>query len=296
MTGDRSNVPVYGLYGEPLKNSDPGFVHIENIAYRSKDLGWVIKEHRHRKLFQIICIFDARLEVTLGNLAHQLEGTWAISIPPGVVHGFCFQPDSKGFVLSVDNSVLLDAENNQTSNLSQLQHAPQLVEFNEGDLHFNQFLGYIKHLRQEFEQYQLGRNEALECLSRLALLSVNRQLWSKKMHLKLGNVDAQHLTKFWALIETHYKEHWPMSRYADNMYMSNSTLNRLCHEHFGVNPKALVQEKVLRDAKRLLIYTRQSVEEIAYNLGFKDQAYFSRFFKKNEGISPGHYRKKTDDK
>lgn len=297
MSGNPSHIPIYGLYGEPLNNSDPGSVHIEDIAYRSKDLGWIIKAHRHRKLFQIICIFDARLEVSLAEQTRQLEGNWIISIPPGVAHGFRFQPDSKGFVLSIDNSILIDStEENLTNSFSPLQQAPQLMEFNAGDAHVSYFLDYIRLLRREFEQYQMGRNDALESLCKLALTSINRQLWSKRMHIELGSVDAQLLAKFWSLVETHYKEHWPIARYANEMHMSNSSLNRLCHQHFGINPKTLVQEKILREARRLLVYTKQSVEEVAYKLGFKDQAYFSRFFKKYAGISPGRYRKKADYK
>ncbi|MGB3383878.1 MAG: helix-turn-helix domain-containing protein [Marinomonas sp.] len=47
---------------------------------------------------------------------------------------------------------------------------------------------------------------------------------------------------------------------------------------------------MLLEAKRQLLYTSQSIEEIAYNLGFKDPAYFSRFFKKNTGYPPGRFR------
>jgi AraC family transcriptional activator of pobA len=47
---------------------------------------------------------------------------------------------------------------------------------------------------------------------------------------------------------------------------------------------------VLLEAKRKLIYTQYPLDQIAYTLGFKDPAYFSRFFKKLEGVAPSVYR------
>ena len=46
----------------------------------------------------------------------------------------------------------------------------------------------------------------------------------------------------------------------------------------------------MQEAKRLLLFTASSVNEICYQLGFKDPAYFSRFFTRNAGITPGEYR------
>ena len=83
-----NKVPLYGLYGEKPVVSDPGFVHIEDIAERSSKLAWVIKPHRHTRLFQALCIFDGELTVSINADQHKLSGSWLVSIPAGVVHGF----------------------------------------------------------------------------------------------------------------------------------------------------------------------------------------------------------------
>jgi AraC-like DNA-binding protein len=44
------------------------------------------------------------------------------------------------------------------------------------------------------------------------------------------------------------------------------------------------------EAKRLLIYSTKRIKEIAYEVGFEDIQTFSRFFKRNEGISPSKYK------
>jgi AraC family transcriptional activator of pobA len=79
--------------------------------------------------------------------------------------------------------------------------------------------------------------------------------------------------------------------YARELNVSTSTLNRMCRERFGDSAKSVVAARVMSEAKRRLVYTRQPLDQIAYHLGYKDPAYFSRVFKKLENISPGEFRK-----
>jgi len=291
MANARAEVPFYGLYGEPLINSEPGFVHIEDIADRSEGLHWRIKAHRHSRLFQVVCVQDGRFEAMLDGDKHPLSGTWIVTIPAGTAHGFRFQPDSVGFVLSIENSVLNNSlESGNDGDMNELLQIPQLIDCSGDSEYFADLLGYIGKIREEFSQYRVKRSDALALLSELALLCLNRQIWQTQFH-KAANTDSQSLRRFWSLLETHFREHWPVSRYAEQLHMSTSTLSRLCHEYVGESPKTIIQSRVLGEAKRRLLYSQQSIEKIAYNLGFKDQAYFTRFFKGLEGKTPGNYRR-----
>lgn len=295
MNADLHQVPFYGLYGDSLKTSHPDLVHIEEIADRSRNHGWIINTHRHSKLFQVIYLQDGAVEVLLDGMTQHLTGSWIISIPTGVAHGFQFQPNSQGFVLSIDHSILMALLNiHQDIAFHNLVYLPQVIQCVEEYKSIHQFLQYIFLLRDEFNHYQIKRQDSLEGLSTLILLSLMRYLHQVNLVQQVGSGDSQLLGKFWSCLEAHYREHWTLDRYADHLHISISTLNRLCHKHTGENPKTILQERLLLEAKKRLIYTRQSVEEIAYFLGFKDQAYFSRFFKNHLGVTPGTYRKAAD--
>lgn len=294
MPTNTAVVPVYGLYGEALINSDPGFVHIEDIATHSSELGWRIKPHRHSRLLQVLCIFDGQLEVELNREPHILNGSWLVTIPVGIVHGFRFQPNSRGFVLSIAANILgRDSDQEYSRYTEPLDLAPQLIELND-DVPLQQFLHYIKLIQQEFTQLNPDREQALVFLSRLAMLNLNRQLRNSNLHTS-DNKDSLLLRRFRALLEQHYRQHWSVTHYAEALHVSSSTLGRACHERFNESPKAIIQQRLLSEAKRRLVYTRQSNEEIAYTLGFKDHAYFARFFKNLEGITAGMYRKTAGD-
>lgn len=287
--------PFYGLYGERFISKEPGFIHIEDIADRSSELGWLIKPHRHNHLFQVLCVFNSELEIQLKQDKQTLQGSWIATIPPGVIHGFRFQPNSEGMVLSITDSVLSEElSEGYGGQASELFQGPQLIELDPHDGQFKQFLNYLDCIRAEFSQLRSDQSQALALLARLVLGVLNRQLQSRRLSSGGANKESQLLSRFRALIENHYLEHWPLSHYAEQLHISNSTLNRLCQQHLDSNPKRLIQDRLLSEAKRKLMYTQQPLEKIAYSLGFKDYPYFSRFFKKLEGETAGNYRKRSD--
>ena len=87
---DFATVPLFGLYGESSGSPEPGFVHIEDVASRSRALDWRIEAHRHAHLFQVLSIHDGFSEVRFDDTVCSLTNGAVIAIPPGVVHSFRF--------------------------------------------------------------------------------------------------------------------------------------------------------------------------------------------------------------
>jgi AraC family transcriptional activator of pobA len=96
------------------------------------------------------------------------------------------------------------------------------------------------------------------------------------------------------LLEQHYRQHWKIDNYAAALHVSAATLSRVCHEILGSTAKKLIQERLHVEAKRSLIYTTETLDQISFELGYKDAAYFSRVFKQIEGVSPMSYRRHVD--
>jgi AraC family transcriptional activator of pobA len=108
----------------------------------------------------------------------------------------------------------------------------------------------------------------------------------------LGDPDLDRLGRFRQLIEAHYLEHWPVSRYAGELALSESSLNRLCRGLAGGTAFEVVQQRLALEARRRLTYVAGPVAMIAAELGFKDPAYFCRFFRKHAGVSPTAFRRR----
>ena len=98
------------------------------------------------------------------------------------------------------------------------------------------------------------------------------------------------LIKLKSLLENNYRKKHSASDYAAMLNMSPSAFSRLVKKHFNKTPTALITERIIIEAKRELYMTTKTIKEIAWDLGYKDEYYFSRLFKTNTDISPQTYR------
>ncbi|MGJ1430585.1 helix-turn-helix domain-containing protein [Sphingobacterium spiritivorum] len=100
------------------------------------------------------------------------------------------------------------------------------------------------------------------------------------------------LRNFMSLIESNYRTLRLPKDYAKLLFITPNHLNALVKESMGLSAGELIRNRVLLEAKRLLVIQDYSISEIAYGLNFNDNSYFTKFFKKNEGITPEEFRKK----
>lgn len=280
--------PLFGLYGEAIRAPEPGFVHIEDVAARSSALDWRIESHRHANLFQLLCIFDGAAEVRFDDHVRALTSGSVITIPPGVVHAFRFTPGTEGVVMTIADE-LLTAD--QISHFESAMRAPQLVRFDSFDTTFEQLKSHLQAISQEFSRPNTGHGMMLTSLVTIALTIVVRRAEESRLDIAAGGPDSRILKGFRRLIEENFRQQWTIEDYAAALNTSVSSLNRRCKRYLGLTAKTIIQNRVLLEAKRKLIYTREPVENIGYSLGFRDPAYFSRFFRKWEGTPPGQYRR-----
>ncbi|GAA0872982.1 hypothetical protein GCM10009117_21290 [Gangjinia marincola] len=91
------------------------------------------------------------------------------------------------------------------------------------------------------------------------------------------------------LLEYNFIQHKNVGFYANKMNISTKRLNQTTLRIFGKSPKNIIDDRVLLECKRLLIYTSDSVKEIAYSLGFEEPTNFIKYFKKHTGETPNSF-------
>jgi AraC family transcriptional activator of pobA len=96
---------------------------------------------------------------------------------------------------------------------------------------------------------------------------------------------------FLQMIELHYRDGWPVARYATVLGVTSDKLHAHCRREKGASPRALIHDRLVREACVRLQQLDLPVEQIGYGLGFRDPAYFNRFFRRYRGASPGSYRR-----
>lgn len=156
---------------------------------------------------------------------------------------------------------------------------------------------YQQKLRMLFEEVMKEKSTAgsdadyLRTLILQIFISVNRFTPQKTG----GQINYNYilLNNFKNLIENHFLTLRLPREYAELLYVTPNHLNALCNDILGLSAGELIRKRVSLEAKRLLINLDLSVSEIAYRLNFNDNSYFSKFFKKLEGLSPEEFRKKA---
>lgn len=96
------------LYGEADKEAELHFLHVVTIAAQSLLHDWIIAPHRHSNLFQLLLATGGGGELRAGSLVRQFAAPTLVAVPPGVVHGYRFQPGTEGWVVTLSESFASD--------------------------------------------------------------------------------------------------------------------------------------------------------------------------------------------
>lgn len=110
-------------------------------------------------------------------------------------------------------------------------------------------------------------------------------------HVPAPRQKQQTLRQFRQLVEKHYRALKLPREYAGLLHITPNHLNALVTDLTGRSAGSVIRDRVLLEAKRLLTNAGMSVAEIAYDLEFQDNSYFTRFFKKYTGQTPEAFRK-----
>lgn len=150
----------------------------------------------------------------------------------------------------------------------------------------------IEQIRRELGEANVAHTEVLVAYLKILLVRATRL--KREQQALAGDLAMRRLPpvldELRELIETNYRSLHAPADYADRLHMTSKALGRLVKDHLGKTLTELIRDRVLKHAKWELLHTLRSVKEIARELGYDDELYFSRLFKKATGYSPQHFR------
>lgn len=150
----------------------------------------------------------------------------------------------------------------------------------------------LEQMKQELEEDRIGQHQQLVSYLKIFLVSIVRIKKSQSEGLRITtNKSPRIITELVNYIEKYYRKKHSTGDYARLLNVSTSALSKLVKKHFGKTLTNLIAERIVVEAKRELYLTSKTVKEISFLLGYNDEYYFSRFFKKHTGISPSIYRR-----
>lgn len=280
------DIPRFFLFGEPPQSVGERYLHLEPLSDRSRPNNWNIRTHSHAGLSHIFHITSGAGQMRVEDRRHDFRAPAALLVPAGVAHGFQFQPESEGRVLTLSDHYLKELTLRERS-FGPLFDTPIALALAPGAL--DAFFGALS---RELVWIATAQETAVEA-HLLCILVVCARAREEAIMAHAAQPGAQALlvARFREMVEQQYRRGLPLASYAALLGVSERQLRSACLKIAGEPPTHLIQMRLLLEAKRALLYSNMTVAEAAYYLGFRDPAYFSRFFTRETGRSPRAFRR-----
>ncbi|MEO8244065.1 MAG: AraC family transcriptional regulator [bacterium] len=269
-------IPVWQLYGE--SQAFPDVLHIERIIDRAAGLDWTIAPHRHLHLHQLFLLLSGDSRLTLDGTAQAITPPMVINIPRGTVHGFSFSAGTEGYVLTLPADGFPDLFGPMAETSATLNRAFTLA---------------ATDLTGRFAAISAGHGGSQpfrRTLLRAEATALVAQVLALAPEMQPQRAPDPRLKQFEAAVRQSLQDRRSIAAYAADLTLSPRHLSRLCKAETGLSAQAFVEALTMREACRLLVYTRMTAQQVAYHLGFDDPSYFGRVFQRNLHLSPRAYR------
>jgi AraC-like DNA-binding protein len=216
---------------------------------------------------------------------------------PGQVHTWNFRNQPKGYIINFSEQYIHELVANtryleQFSIFSGMAHE-QVVQIPAAER--AGLIQLFEIIIREAASDKDGKNDMIRTAMIQLFILANRLAVGKRTAPQTP-YNSVLLRNFQKLIDLHYREKKLTKEYAAMLFVTPNHLNALSKHLTGRPAGELIRDRVLLEAKRLLVSADLNVAEIAADLNFGDNSYFSKFFKKYAGVTPEGFRKKIIEK
>lgn len=269
------------------------------IAERSAPNDWHIEAHRHDALLQFLYIRGGgdNGEVVIESTRIRIEPPCVIMLPAQTVHGFNFAPDVDGLVVTAAQRSLEALASMVAPALLPVLQAAGVTCVSLQAAHDSALMPLVELLEKEYRAMDRGHMAAglpllVTLFVHVARLCERASVARSTTATSVSATErrAVQIRRFRELVATHFREHRPVEFYAKKLGMTVAQLGRVCREAISSSPLAVINEHLVREAQRDLVYSHMSVKQVAHNLGFGDIAYFSRYFRTQTGVTPTQFQ------
>jgi AraC family transcriptional activator of pobA len=249
--------------------------------------------HRH-SFFHLLFFTEGGGRHTIDFNHFEVNPYQIYFMTPGQVHSWDFEGHVDGFVVNFSEnffqSFLLRPE--YVRSFSYFNGLSPDSVINLSDVVQKSVVTLFEELIRQSRQQQVFKEDMLRVLLLQIFITIEQSISLDKPQSTAFQSNPV-LRNFQKLIEKNYLETRLPGEYAELLNITPNHLNALCKEHLGMQAGEVIRNRVVLEAKRLLVNLGLSVSEIAYKLNFNDNSYFTKFFKKEVGSSPEVFRKKS---
>lgn len=285
----KTTIPIYDI--QNLKAYKNDGIMASRFGFYAQQHQHLHSAHRH-SFYHLVFFTTGTGKQQIDFKQFEVKPGLIYFMVPGQVHHWEFETEPDGYIINFASNYLSDFLLNPSylSNFSFFSGIPndQVLMLDEPlQLKITEI---FEAILKEGENEQPINDDLVKVLLLQLFIAIGRTLPSAQQ-ANSNSYNQTLLQNFKQLIEVNYTKLRLPKQYAELLYITPNHLNALCNDFLGISAGALIRERVILEAKRLLINLDLMVAEIADQLNFNDQSYFIKFFKKYVGITPEKFRK-----
>lgn len=288
------SIPHYALYGDAGQPAWADMVHFERIHERSGAHDFEIAPHVHDGLLQLLYLQSGGGETVIDGRPWALQPGNLVLVPSLAVHGHHFTRDVDGPVVTAAQRPLESLLAVAAPELLPTIRQPVVLDAGASPRHAEALMPLFEAIERESRVHAPGQAAAGSALLVALFVQIGRIAAAQQVGERGGeggrSRKAAQIERFRALVDAHFRERWAIERYAGELGISAGQLSRLCREALGMSSLDVLNARVVHEAQRQLVYSSLSIKQISSELGFVDEAYFGRFFRKHTAQRPTDYR------
>ncbi len=283
--------PVFHI-GEHCSGKEIRSIKVTGFSEEACTVAEFEENHRH-EYYEIIWLKKGKGVHTIDMVNYPYTGSVIFLLSPGQMHQIRPQEKAEGYVVKFLPSLFSDGKD--------------LHDYLHGDCLFDNiqarpvvpvtaaahtvFEDVLRNMETEFNADETDKERMLLAYLKILITHIDR-LKKKNCSREAvaRDLSLQLFQDYKAAIEQHFRQQHSIQAYAAMLFTEVRTLNSLSKKHLGKTAGEVLAGRLLLEAQRELYYNTKSIKEIGYGLGFEDPAYFTRFFKRQAGVSPVEYR------
>ncbi|MFK7771672.1 MAG: helix-turn-helix domain-containing protein [Saprospiraceae bacterium] len=283
----KNSIKEYHLHKEnPFQRQ---FEIYDLSEYWSKNKNHSTKPHSH-SFYQIIWFFNDSGTHYVDFESYEIKQNTIFFISKNQVHSFENRDDYEGILIHFNEIFIYQAEEDidifLRYNVFNSINFPFIRVTQNIEIELKNFINIIQLELNNGSNF--GHESILSNILKSFLIRVEREKRNLAHETKSqGNIL---FVQFRKLLEHQYKNNKTVNEYAEKLHVSPKTLNKIVKNSTGKTTSQIIQDRIIIEAKRQLIYSNRFINEIGFELGFDDPSYFVKFFKKIVKTTPSQFR------
>ena len=255
---------------------------------------FIKKEHNH-DFYTVLLFTKGNSIIRMGNDSYPVQEQTICLIAPTQVHSFEGLEEMEGIIFFFCQDFYVEEFSfirllNVFSCTLQITGNISNPCIDLSDKEFDQITGIIKSISLEYGKYTPAGNSAIIIRSflNIMLLRLSELYDAKSENANKG--DRVLIHELSRLVDSYFIKEHHLCFYTSAFNISEKQLNDICNRNFNCGLKKILTDRLMQEARKLLLSSALSVSEISYKLNFDDNSYFNKVFKKRTGLTPKRFR------